>query len=142
MPDTVFLDTVGLLALLNEDDSLHQIAVKAFAEIEREGLRITTTDLVLAEFANGLARTPLRQEVGWLIRELEAEPRATIVYVDRTLFERGLALYVARDDKAWGLVDCISFEPMRGLGISDAFAADRHFEQAGFHCLLAQMRGR
>jgi hypothetical protein len=33
-------------------------------------------------------------------------------------------------------VDCASFVLMRELGLADALAADRHFEQAGFNILL------
>jgi hypothetical protein len=50
----------------------------------------------------------------------------------------GLALdYFARyADKSWGLVDCASFVVMQQRGITEAFTSDRHFEQAGFACLL------
>ena len=41
-----------------------------------------------------------------------------------------------RPDKTWGLVDCSSFLVMQDEGIADAFPTDRHFEQAGFNCLL------
>jgi predicted nucleic acid-binding protein len=30
------------------------------------------------------------------------------------------------------LVDCVSFTVMKDLGLTTAFAFDRHFEQAGF----------
>ena len=50
--------------------------------------------------------------------------------------ERALLLYSDRPDKFWGLVDCASFIVMSDEGISEAFTTDRHFEQAGFECLL------
>lgn len=37
-----------------------------------------------------------------------------------------------RGDKAWSLTDCSSFLIMQDLGITEALAFDRHFEQAGF----------
>jgi len=136
MSEPVFLDTVGLIALLNKDDSYHTIAAASFERFGQEARPVATTNLVLAEFANGLSRTPLRTEACWLIRELHADRRSTVVYVDRELFDRGVELYQARGDKYWGLVDCVSFEAMRSLGIRAAFTADRHFEQAGFQLLL------
>ena len=36
------------------------------------------------------------------------------------LFQRGLALYEERQDKEWGLTDCISFVTMRDRGIQEA----------------------
>ena len=55
--------------------------------------------------------------------------------------ERALKLYAERADKAWGLVDCASFIVMSEQRISEAFTTDRHFEQAGFRCLLPPSAG-
>ncbi len=35
------------------------------------------------------------------------------------------------------LVDCASFIVMADATITEAIASDRHFEQAGYRCLLA-----
>jgi hypothetical protein len=51
-------------------------------------------------------------------------------------WELGWKLFRNRLDKAWSLTDCISFEVMRGRGLSEALAADAHFRQAGFHPLI------
>jgi predicted nucleic acid-binding protein len=40
------------------------------------------------------------------------------------------------------MVDCANFVVMADLGIRDAFTSDRHFEQAGFRCLLPGPDGR
>ena len=142
MDDPVFLDTVGLIAVLNKDDEYHRSAAEAFERLGSAGRKVVTTELILGEFGNGLARTGLRHEVGWLIRQLYADPSASVVHVDRVLFETGLEIYLSRADKSWGLVDCVSFAAMHALGVHEAFTADRHFEQAGFRCLLAPLRGR
>ncbi|MFN0095717.1 MAG: hypothetical protein ACKVVT_13190 [Dehalococcoidia bacterium] len=44
----------------------------------------------------------------------------------------GLALYEARLDKGYSLVDCISMVTMRELGITDVLSGDRHFAREGF----------
>jgi uncharacterized protein len=44
--------------------------------------------------------------------------------------------WVAMFDKTWGLVDCASFVVMSERGVMEAFTTDRHFDQAGFACLL------
>jgi predicted nucleic acid-binding protein len=39
-------------------------------------------------------------------------------------------------EQAYVLTDCISFVIMQDYGVTEAFTADRHFEQAGFIRLL------
>jgi len=43
-----------------------------------------------------------------------------------------------REDKEWGLTDCISFIVMEDHGLTDALTTDEHFEQAGFRALLRE----
>jgi uncharacterized protein len=136
MAEVVFLDTVGFLAALNKDDDLHGKAAEVLNRLEEEGRRIVTTTLVLAEVGNGSARTQLRDDVAWLVRRLHSNPRSTVVYVDRDELFEAVDLYIDRNDKTWGLVDCVSFVLMMRMGIADAFTADHHFEQAGFRALL------
>lgn len=140
MTGSVFLDTFGLIALLNKDDSHHKLASEKFNEIGRNNRKIVTTDLVLGEFGNSLSRTSLRREVVWLIRQLSLDVRSEVVFVEPTLFAMGLKLFESREDKKWGLVDCVSFALMSERGISSAFTGDVHFEQAGFECLLGVRR--
>lgn len=136
MSDRVFLDTVGLVAVLNKDDEYHLQAKDVFASFGRNQRSVVTTDFVLGEVGNLLARTKLREDVLWLINELNENEATEVVYVDKRLFLEGAKLYDARGDKAWGLVDCVSFSVMESGMIGEAFTADRHFQQAGYVCLL------
>jgi uncharacterized protein len=136
MKDRVFLDTVGLVGVLNKDDEYHLQAIEVFATIGGEQRGVVTTDFVLGEVGNLLARTKLRDEVLWRVNELNQGDAAEVVYVEKELFVWGAKLYQERSDKAWGLVDCVSFSVMDRLGIVDAFTADHHFQQAGYNCLL------
>jgi predicted nucleic acid-binding protein len=51
-------------------------------------------------------------------------------------FQAGLALYQARPDKEYSLVDCVSMEAMRQEGITEFLTHDDHFAQEGFTKLL------
>ncbi len=134
--NAVFLDTAGLIGVLNADDWLHEKARRAFEEIGIRGRAAITTNLVLAELANSLARSPSRALVSQFIEDLLQEKTVSIVFVDKSLFREGLAKYSQANDKEWGLVDCVSFVVMHRAGIRDAFTADHHFRQAGFNPLL------
>ncbi|MBI5763267.1 MAG: type II toxin-antitoxin system VapC family toxin [Planctomycetes bacterium] len=134
--EPVFLDTGGLLIFLNQRENSHDHAVDVFQSINERRRLIMTTDLVLAELGNCIARGPLRQSGSEFIRDIIDDPMTAVVFVDKPLFMSGLKRMSNFADKSWGLVDCISFEVMASAGIRDAFTADRHFEQAGFNCLL------
>lgn len=67
---------------------------------------------------------------------MRANPLIEILTPDPGLFDRGLALFARRPDKAWSLTDCISFVVMADRGLTEALTGDHHFEQAGFRALL------
>ena len=128
-----FADTNFFLALINDRDEHHDKAV-TLAEQYR-GLSLVTTDAVLLEVGNGLARG-FRDEAVALFEELENSPEAEIVRLDPEIFDAAKALYKSHRDKEWGLVDCVSFIVMRERQISDALTSDKHFVQAGFRALM------
>lgn len=130
---TVFLDTSYLIALLHRRDSMHDLAVAAARLVPGP---FVTTDYVLLEFLDSLAGLDIRAAALAAERALRADARTRIISAADDLQQAGTALYASRPDKEWGLTNCISFEAMRRLGISDALTSDAHFEQAGFRALL------
>ena len=137
MASSVFLDTHGWIALLNATEQMHGEANSLWQDLGRRRYRIAMTDWVIAETGNGLARSLAREQLTEAVERLRANPEHEIVFVDDVLLERSLDFYSRHSDKSWGLVDCASFIVMQDRGISEAFTSDRHFEQAGFTCLLA-----
>jgi predicted nucleic acid-binding protein len=134
--NAVFIDTSGWIAVLNADDALHEPACRQLADLGIERRTLITTDWILAETGNGLARTAARAGFAIAVQRFLGSPHCRLVRVNVTLFERALTLYGQMEDKSWGFVDCASFVAMQEEGIADAFASDRHFAQAGFRCLL------
>lgn len=130
----VFLDTVGLVALWDEDDQWHGAAARAFARIIADRAPVVTTCYILAECGNAVARTDMRLEVDVLRARLEAASCLVFPSDDDWLsawdgYRRGLAAGA-------GLVDQLSFAVMRRLDLDDVFTNDRHFSAAGFHVLF------
>ena len=74
----LFLDTVGLIALWDEDDQWHEAASRAFREFRAARAPLLTTSYVLAECANAAARTEFRLEVESLLVSLEAAGAARV----------------------------------------------------------------
>ncbi|HEY8665286.1 MAG TPA: PIN domain-containing protein [Tepidisphaeraceae bacterium] len=134
--ESVFLDTAGWIALLNASDALHERASQLWRTLIDENHSVLLTDWIIAETGNGLARTPARERFTAAVQLMRSSPRVQLIFVTSELLERALTLYGERTDKTWGLVDCASFLIMRDNSLQDAFTTDRHFEQAGFRCLL------
>jgi predicted nucleic acid-binding protein len=105
-------------------------------QLIQQKAKLITTDFVVVEIANSLARPPLRGLAGKLIDFIRTSDTVELVTISPELFEKAYQLYCARDDKEWGLTDCTSFVGMENMRMNRAFTADRHFEQAGFTVLL------
>jgi predicted nucleic acid-binding protein len=129
----VFADTFFFLAILNRADPTHERAVALSRQLR--SVRVTT-DWVITELADGLARIEQRERFMDLYRHIQFSPAIRVVPASRTLLEEGISLYAARPDKDWSLTDCISFVVMRDKGIIHALTGDHHFEQADFKALL------
>jgi predicted nucleic acid-binding protein len=134
----VFLDTTSFIVLAVPRDQHHAAARALMEAVLAQRARMVTTRAVLLEVANYLARPQLRPAVVEALEKCERDPLVEIVPLSEQLFAEGFGLFRQRTDKSWGLTDCISFVVMRERGISDAFTADEHFEQAGFVALLNQ----
>jgi uncharacterized protein len=134
--ERLLLDTSFLIALAVPADQLHGKAVDLAREIKAQRAQLVTTRAVLLELGNSLSKQQHRKTGSELLQQIEADQAVTIEPLSENRYAQALALYVARTDKEWGLVDCLSFELMRELSITKALTADEHFEQAGFHALL------
>jgi len=129
----VFADAFYFVALLNRADEHHGKVVAAAQQLHDD---IVTTEWVLAEFADALAKSASRRLVPQFIRDLERDRKVRIIRASTELFRRGLQLYEERPDKEWSLTDCISFVVMKDKGVHEVLTGDKHFEQAGFKALL------
>ncbi len=132
----VFLDTSGLIAVVNTDDQWNSMAELVWADLTASGVSHVTSSLVLIELADGLSRVQYRPLALRIVDALRSSRRIKIVQSDASLETRGWQLFRDRSDKAWGMTDCVSMTLMADLEIEDAFTADHHFEQAGFSILL------
>jgi uncharacterized protein len=129
MPDRIFVDTSFVIALINEKDQYHHQAEALSYTFENS--QLITTDAVLLEIGNALARD-FRKEAVAVIKVLQSSKKVEVIAIDQKLFGKGLEVYEKRNDKTWGLVDCISFIVMGESGITEVLTFDRDFEQAGF----------
>lgn len=133
-----FLDTSFAFALSSQKDELHNRATALANRIRDQGNPIITTQAVLLEIGNSLAKAKYRHSCVSLIENLRSDTSTIVVSISNEPFDDAFNLFRDRSDKEWGLVDCVSFVVMRERGINDALTADEHFVQAGFRALLRE----
>lgn len=125
-----FVDTSALLAVLDADDAQHTRADRAWASLVGGGEDLYTTNYVLVEtFALVQAQLGLDATVAL---QSGVVPVLRVVWVDEALHRAAVTALQTARRRDLSLVDCVSFETMRRLGLGGVFAFDRHFRQHGF----------
>lgn len=132
----MFLDTAYAIALAAPADQLRGRAVALSAELRSGSTRLVTTQAVLLEIGNALAKRRHRAAAVAMLAALGDDPTVEVVPMSPELYATAFGLYRGRADKEWGLIDCVSFVVMEARGIAEALTSDAHFEQAGFRALL------
>ena len=126
----LFADTSALYALLDTANMAHASAAAAWEGLQREGDGLVTTSYVVLETFSLLQhRLGIRAA-----RDLAEEiaPLLTVCWVAEDEHRSAVAMVLAANRRDLSLVDCVSFEAMRRLGIRRAFALDEHFREQGF----------
>lgn len=65
-------------------------------------------------------------------------PLLQIEWINDMDHQAGVITVLTASRKRLSLVDCVSFEVMRRLGITRVFCFDTHFAEQGFECLPAE----
>jgi predicted nucleic acid-binding protein len=128
------VDASAYFAVANAADAHHGAARRVLERLSAERWRLVTTNFLVAE-THALMIRRLNHEAAraWLRDLLESDTR--IVRVTPADERRAVDILFRQVDKDYSLTDAISFVVMERLGITVAFAFDRHFAQYGFGLL-------
>lgn len=129
----VLLDTSAFLAILNRDDNNHSAAKKLWKELLYSENALISNNYVLVE-SFALIQRRLGTETVRTFQE-DILPLINIEWVDADTHRAGVSAFLAASRRKLSLVDCVSFETMRTLGIKTVFAFDPHFSEQGFNCI-------
>jgi predicted nucleic acid-binding protein len=130
---SVFVDTSAFFAVLDADDENHDAAKQVWEDLLAQEAVLICSDYVLVET---LALVQRRLGIP-AVRTFQEDivPVLKVEWVDETIHQVGIASVLAAARRGLSLVDCVSFEVMRRLGIKTAFVFDDHFDEQGFECL-------
>jgi len=130
---TTFVDTSAFLAVLDADDENHLKAKKRWEElISKESILVCSNYILVETLA--LIQHRLGMEAVRAFQE-DVVPLLTLEWVNEPVHQVGIMGMLASGRKRLSLVDCVSFDIMRRLGIRTVFAFDRHFKEQGFECI-------
>lgn len=130
---TFFVDTSALLAVLDADDENHQKARETWEDlISREAELVCSSYILVETFA--LVQNRLGIEAVRTFQE-DVMPLVNTVWIDESMHQVGVTAVLTAARKNLSLVDCISFDVMRRLGIKSVFVFDPHFKEQGFECI-------
>lgn len=130
---TIFVDTSALYAALNPDDQHHRRAVEMWTALLGGPNIPLTSNYILLETIALLGR-----RIGpAAVRDFQTAftPALRVMWVGEALHQRAVAALLTAGQRDLSLVDCVSFEIMRQLGLDAAFAFDQHFVQQGFQSI-------
>lgn len=134
------MDTSAFYALEDADDRHHAEAHSIQDRFRFERPMLFTTHHVLDECATLIgARLEPRRAVRFADRLLSSRV-VRIIRTDEQTEQAALHVYGRLADPCLSFTDCVSFTVMRALGITTAFAFDRHFQRAGFELLRGETR--
>ena len=129
----LFIDTSAFFALLDKDDANHNKAKKAWTDILGFDNTVITSNYVLVEcFALLQHRLGLEAVRGF---QEDVLPIINIEWIKESAHRAAVSALLAASKRKLSLVDCVSFETMRSLGIKTVFAFDTHFADQGFTCI-------
>jgi uncharacterized protein len=128
---TLFVDTSGILALIDRDDPAHRGAVEAFTMGGSEPL-VTHAYVVVETLAVARRRFGASVAADIIDRVL---PALEVTPVDAELHGAAIAAFRETVGSSVSLVDRTSFAFMRRAGIERAIAVDIDFRTAGFRTL-------
>ena len=128
---TLFVDTSGILALVDRDDPAHAGVVEAFT-LGRSEVLATHTYVIVETLAVARRRYGSAVTADLIDRVI---PALDVVPVGADLHAAAVAVFRDTVESSVSLVDRTSFVFMRREGIERAIALDADFRAAGFETL-------
>jgi len=127
---SIFIDTSAFYALLTSNDINHPKASKTWEALLESQERLITTNYIVLE-----SYSLIQNRLGFkAVKDFQQSilPLIHIQWITESDHQAGVNALLVAGRKKLSLVDCVSFEVMRTLGIDQCFAFDKHFKEQGF----------
>lgn len=128
----LFVDTSAWYPLVVRSHPDHPAVAAVLREQVAAGVRVVTTNLIIAESQALLMRRVNRAVAMEFVQRVRQPPNLVVrstEQLEREAVDQWLAGF---EDQAFTLCDAVSFAVMSARRISEALTLDRHFAAAGF----------
>lgn len=127
-----FVDTSAWVGIFDASDKYYPRAVNGLNDLLGRSITLYTSDYVFDETVTILLNRGGKQQAIRFGRWALSNENIEFIYIDYKLWQAAWKMFQNYNDKQWAFTDCTSFALMRQHNLHQAFAFDRHFEQAGF----------
>jgi uncharacterized protein len=124
-----FLDTSAIYALADRGDANHKRAVDQLTALLASNERLVTHNYVLTE---SMALVQHRLGLAAALKLAHDASAFDVEWITSVVHDQAVKRLRSTGRRKLSLVDAVSFVVMKARDVSDAFAFDPHFEQAGF----------
>lgn len=127
---TVFIDTSAFYAVMDRDDKNHTQAKAIWLKNLDESVDFLCHNYILVETVALLQNRIGMDCVSAFIHDIL--PLIHVEWVNEEIHQAGISSLLAASRRKLSLVDCISLDLIRRLGLYLVFAFDPHFQEQGF----------
>ena len=126
--EIIMVDTSAVYALLDKSDEMHHKAKNCLLKLDQNKNKVMLTNFIVAE-CHALINSRLNHKIArnWI--------KNLCWPVERVLEEdenNAVQIIMSCRDKSYTYTDATTFAVMERLGLTTAFAFDKHFTQYGF----------
>ncbi len=129
----VFVDTSGILSVMNADDQYHTAGAALWYQWIKERPQLITSNYVILETVSLLQRRMGMDTVRSFHQHIS--PVIQVKWITAEIHQASVIALLTANRRHLSLVDCTSFEIMRDSDLHSVFTFDRHFSDQGFMCL-------
>jgi uncharacterized protein len=135
MPLPIFVDTSAWIAVADSGESSHITLTAIYKQLLKTSVRLTTSDLVIAESQILLRRRMNHDAANIFLDSVNHSPSIDIVFLDQEMEMEAKKVLQKFSDQELSFTDAVSFAIMKSRKMRTAFTLDKHFVIAGFRTL-------
>ena len=135
---SVFVDTSAIIAVFDTRDEMHENASRTWASLLQSHEELVTSNYVIVETISLLHSRFGVTAVARFVRD--GATAIKTAWADESIHNAAVSAVLVAGRSGPSLVDCVSFEFIRRMGINRVFAYDRHFTEMGYEFANEEFR--